>query len=414
MTGSPFRKAALRGRDRRLSGELRVHVAPGFAVMSCLLLLAFGLLAAFAAIAGYAGKHHAVGLLVPVGGVVPVHAEGRGHIARVHVEDGAAVVAGQSLVTVAGTRRGADGTATDAARAARLADEIRVVASRREALARELEIEHAALAAEVASREAERTLLADELRIAEELAVIADRAYASAAALAARGLLASRDLDAARGERLAARHRQVAAERNLKRVAGEATVLRHSIRQRTEAARRDDLLLEQQRSALERHWLDVSALGETLVVAPVAGRVTALQAVAGAPVSARPLLVLLPDASEVEAHLYIDSSAIGSVRPGQPVRLALDAWDYRRHGWQHGRVATVSGTALVPADAGVPWLGGEPLYRLTVTLDRQYVEVDGAQRALHPGNRVSAHVLLDRRSLLAWLVDPLLRWRDRA
>ena len=51
---------------------------------------------------------------------------------------------------------------------------------------------------------------------------------------------------------------------------------------------------------------------------------------------------------------------------------------------------------------------GEPLYRITVTLDRQSVIAYGQPQALAPGMQLEADVLLDRRRLVEWLFEPVL------
>jgi membrane fusion protein len=55
----------------------------------------------------------------------------------------------------------------------------------------------------------------------------------------------------------------------------------------------------------------------------------------------------------------------------------------------------------------------EPAYRVTVRLDRQTVDAFGRQVALQPDMTVQADIVLEGRSLLAWLFEPLLSIRGR-
>ena len=50
----------------------------------------------------------------------------------------------------------------------------------------------------------------------------------------------------------------------------------------------------------------------------------------------------------------------------------------------------------------------EPLYRITVQLDRQDVAAYGAPQALAPGMQLDADVVLDRRRLIEWIFEPVL------
>ena len=57
--------------------------------------------------------------------------------------------------------------------------------------------------------------------------------------------------------------------------------------------------------------------------------------------------------------------------------------------------------------AGAP-ASAEPLYRITVRLDRQDVAAYGATQALAPGMQLDADVVLDRRRLIEWIFEPVL------
>jgi membrane fusion protein len=49
----------------------------------------------------------------------------------------------------------------------------------------------------------------------------------------------------------------------------------------------------------------------------------------------------------------------------------------------------------------------EPLYRVLVRLEQQTVSAYGKPEALKPGMTVDADILLDRRRLIEWVLEPL-------
>jgi membrane fusion protein len=140
-----------------------------------------------------------------------------------------------------------------------------------------------------------------------------------------------------------------------------------------------------------------------------------VQAEPGQPVTAGArLATVLPRDAVMLAHLYAPSSAIGFVHPQQQVQLRYQAFPYQKFGHQRGTVVQVSRTPLssaelaqlsLPAGAGSQ---GEPLYRITVALDRQSVQAFGKEQALTAGMQLDADVLLEKRRLIEWIFEPLL------
>ena len=49
----------------------------------------------------------------------------------------------------------------------------------------------------------------------------------------------------------------------------------------------------------------------------------------------------------------------------------------------------------------------EPVYPMRVALDRQSITAYGANYGLQPGMRLEADILLEKRRLYEWVLDPL-------
>jgi membrane fusion protein len=160
-------------------------------------------------------------------------------------------------------------------------------------------------------------------------------------------------------------------------------------------------MLSQQRAQLEGQKAYV-------VAAPITGRVTALQTGVGRTASPNvPIMVIVPDGSKLRAEVYAPSRAIGFVQPGQETRLLFDAFPYQRFGSFEGRIRTVSRAVIDPRESDIPLALEEPVYRVTVTLDRQMVDAYGEDVALQPGMTLQANIILERQSFLDWLLKPL-------
>ncbi|MBY0237030.1 MAG: secretion protein HlyD, partial [Burkholderiaceae bacterium] len=57
--------------------------------------------------------------------------------------------------------------------------------------------------------------------------------------------------------------------------------------------------------------------------------------------------------------------------------------------------------------------GSEPLYRITVKLDRQTVSAYGQAQPLAAGMQLDADVMLERRRLIEWIFEPILSLAQR-
>lgn len=84
------------------------------------------------------------------------------------------------------------------------------------------------------------------------------------------------------------------------------------------------------------------------------------------------------------------------------------AFPHQKFGVGEGVVTAVSRTVLAPSEVAIPGLQvQEPVFRIRVKLARDNVAAYGETLPLQPGMLLSADVVIDRRSLLEWLLDPL-------
>ena len=144
--------------------------------------------------------------------------------------------------------------------------------------------------------------------------------------------------------------------------------------------------------------------------APRDGVVSTVLLKQGQMVSAgQPLLSILPSGSSLQVQLLVPSCAIGFIEPGNGVVLRYRAFPYQKFGQQFGRVEDISRSALSPTDiaALIGQQSPEPLYRVLVQMDTQDVLAYGRREPIKPGMALDADILMERRSLLEWVFEPL-------
>src|SRR5207248_7705638 len=122
-------------------------------------------------------------------------------------------------------------------------------------------------------------------------------------------------------------------------------------------------------------------------------------------------LEIVPDDSPLQAELLIPTRAAGFVRIGQTVRFLYDAFPYQNFGAYTGRITELSHTVLTKSDTAGPIAPEEPVYKAIAVLDRPDVDANGKAVPLQAGMLLKAQIILDRRTLASWILDPLLHKR---
>lgn len=145
--------------------------------------------------------------------------------------------------------------------------------------------------------------------------------------------------------------------------------------------------------------------------APLAGSISALLVKSGQSVTQNEtLLTLLPSGAQLIAQLLLPSKAIGFIKPGNRVILRYQAYPYQKFGQYYGYVDTISHNALTPKErSGLTGsLSKQPMSRVFVTLNQQYIKVYGQRQKLKAGMAINADFLLNHRNLIEWVFEPLL------
>ncbi|WP_324617344.1 HlyD family secretion protein [Microvirga alba] len=368
----------------------------------------------FISSAEYARKETAAGSLITTDGVVRVSAGREGVVTGLRVKEGDQVAAGQPLFTI-GVRNGLEGGGSLHANLIQSIDaQIQLIKEQIAVDPARVANETVRLAAAIQSVRAQREAIAAQRRLQAERVDGAEERRQTLLQLYQKGSGTKVALQDQEGILLA--HRQSVAELD-RQMASVERDLEQAQLQKEQLPVQQSERLSQLRLGLadrERQRVEVEAQRAQVVRAPIGGRVTALQIGDGQIVDAnRPLLTVIPDGHELQAELFVPSRAIGFVEPGQRVRLMIDAFPYQRFGAYSGTVDAVSQAILAPSEVFGRVPLKEPTYRVIVRLDRQTIDAFGRQVALQPDMTVQADIVLQARSLVAWLFEPLLSVRGR-
>src|SRR5258706_15785850 len=172
--------------------------------------------------------------------------------------------------------------------------------------------------------------------------------------------------------------------------------------------------VSRQISELQEGMAQNESKRETVIRAPMAGVVTNIAVNQGQSIAAdSPLAMVLPKGSGMHVELLVPTRAIGFIKPGQEVVLRYEAFPHERFGQYRGVVTDIGRSVWTQGERIGPLSAKEPVYRVDVKMDRQNVTALGQDFALRPGMLVNADLLLEKRTLLEWIFEPVLKLRDR-
>lgn len=167
-------------------------------------------------------------------------------------------------------------------------------------------------------------------------------------------------------------------------------------------------------SELNQGMSQAESQRETLIRAPMAGVVTNVAVNRGQSVIAdTPLATVLPKGSGMHVELLVPTRAIGFLKPGQEVVLRYEAFPHERFGQYRGTIKEIGRNVWTSGERVGPLQAREPVYRVDVALESQTVSALGQQLPLRPGMLVNADLLLEKRTILEWIFEPVLQLKGR-
>lgn len=410
---SLFRQEAIEFQQHhRQWGELALLQPLSTKIMTWFITIVVAVVLAFLFLGHYARKETVVGYLTPVAGTSKVFVPQQGTIKEIYVKEGQQIEKGQPLFAVETSQIAANGQDVNTTMLDTLESQQNLLTNQIAAEQERTKSEQERLTALIAGLETEISQLQAQIELQNEQIRVSDNLVSSVTGLRAKGFISElefrqRELASLeRKQKLNSLNQQLAARHN------QLTETRYSLQQLPTVMAQKIQSLRSDLSTTEQRIAEINGRRAYIIRAGAVGRVSTLQATVGQFADPRRLqLEIVPSDSVLQAELFVPTRAIGFVRPGQKVKMKYEAFPYQKFGTYTGQIIKVSHTIVTSADASGPIALREPVYRVTASLERTDIDAYGEKIPLQADMLLSADIILEHRSLVGWLLDPLLSVR---
>ena len=403
-----FRPEVMRAQSERALGDVVVSSSPTVSLFVGAAVLVLLALVLFASLGHYTRKAHVSGYLSPDEGLIKIYAPVTGVVIDKRVTEGQTVQAGEPLFVLSTDHGSPEAPAAQAAAIASLTqrrDSLRTALHNQDEIdrntQRRLQEHLQGLEQEIAQVDAAARTQAQRLASAEETATRFRE-------LAAKQYVSELQVREQREQALDQKARLESLQRDRIVLVRTLDELRRELAGHAPEAANRRAVIARDIETLEQQLTEYESRRRVVITAPTGGTVTAILAERGqTAVPTAPLLSILPEQAVLEAQLLVPSRAIGFIEPGQRVALRYEAFPYQRYGSARGRIKEIARTLITPGEVNLPVALREPVYRVTVSLDAQYIAAYRQRLALQSGMLLDADVWLDRRRIIEWVFDPL-------
>jgi adhesin transport system membrane fusion protein len=201
------------------------------------------------------------------------------------------------------------------------------------------------------------------------------------------------------------------AQRQVTELQGKTNTARNKYQQ--DARQEESKLVEELSSTRYKLEERVSILGHTEMTAPVAGIVKYLKVttIGGVLRAGDELMQISPTDGERLVEIKVNPVDIGQLKPGLPVTIRVDAFDYSIYGNLHGTLSLISSDTLTDQGSN-----GQSItyYRAQVRIDADNRNPKMAGVALKPGMTATVDIRTTTRSVLHYLLKPIFKSFDGA
>jgi len=191
----------------------------------------------------------------------------------------------------------------------------------------------------------------------------------------------------------------------------EAKAQLEQVRHRFTADSRDDLQeAQRQFDEFSQRLLKLEdSLQRTTLRSPVDGIIKLLNVVAaGEVVKAGDTVAEIVPSDELIVETFFKPRDIGYIREGQLAYLRLTSSDAVRFGVLNARVERISPDTFVDKNSK------QPSYKVRIKPDENFFSLEGRKYYLMPGVEVEVSILIGQRTIMAYLLEPIVGGAQRA
>lgn len=403
-----FRPEVAEHRRTRLYGEIVLTQPISTRLMVMALFAIIAIAATWVSLGTYARIETVQGILVTDIPSAKVVAVAPGVVIELDAKEGQVVKQGDRLAVINLDRSVVSGTAV----AGRSLDALEL---RRKLTQRQLGLaqnrassERERLNTVIGNAEQQALSFRDQIVLQEQVVASNQQLFDQISKVVERGFVSKVDYERRRQTLIGSQQQLASLRQQLSARISEASQARSQINSIAAETAQGAVEIESSLQGIAQQQAQLEGEQGYVITSPISGRITALQTAKGRMANPNvPMMVIVPEGSELKAELYAPTRAIGFVKKGQETRILFDAFPYQRFGSFGGKVESVSRTIIDPRETEVPIKLEEAVYRIAVKLDKQDVIAYGDKIDLQPGMTLNANVVLERQSFLSWLLRPL-------
>ena len=229
-------------------------------------------------------------------------------------------------------------------------------------------------------------------------------------------------------EGLTPRMEHVSLQAEISKMEGELDVMKASLPRASAAIKEAEAELAEEREAYTRRAIEelgevrrrINTLAETLntasdqdkrtdVRAPIDGVVKTLRfnTIGGVVQPGEAILDIVPKSDQLVVRAKLDPKDRGYVIEGLPARVKVSTFDYARYGDLDGKVELIAASTDMTQD-------GVPYYNVVVRTDKTYLGDEAGQYEIQPGMQATVDIHTGKRTVMDFLIRPVLKLRHEA
>ncbi len=371
----------------------------------------------FAATSTYSRTETVIGQVIPEGGLVKVASMRPGIVKSISITDGQLVHAGDEILKLSSDLVLGDGDSKSSKlaenNAAQMASTIQQGAARKKEIIENIR----ALEEKIQGSKLDIDAYQQQVSVQQARLDLVQQTVTSVQSLADKQYASQLTLRQYQEQLLEAKQNVLQLKQTIDQSRSNISQMESQLASYKTSFAEADAALELSKRQVEAGSVDNQSSEGGRLVAERNGIITGLQAKPGDLINpGQTLAVIVPSQAPEREYvsLWVPSRSIGFLQLGDRVRVMFDAFPFQTFGAGKGIVTEIAAAPLGPSELPILIDTKEQMYEVKVSLDRSYLSAYGKIWLIRPGQRVTADLVLDKKSFLSWALDPLSAIRKRA